>query len=126
MLHSSYLYPGAWFIEGLGGIQRDPANPGFKRFIVSPPLLGESSVTWAKASFDSPVGMIKTYWKLDNGKRTLDVTVPPNSTAIVQFPICGESKVIEKTGHGKLLGNENGYALFELSSGSYSLTEVSL
>ena len=126
LLHSSYLYPGAWFIEGLGGIHRDSANPGFKRFIVRPPLLGESSVTWAKASFDSPVGMIKTYWKLDNGKRTLDVTVPPNSTAIVQFPICGESKVIEKTGHGKLLGNENGYALFELSSGSYSLTEVSL
>src|SRR5690606_14513406 len=38
LLHSSYLYPGAWYIDGLAGIKRDSAAPGFRRFIIRPPL----------------------------------------------------------------------------------------
>ncbi len=30
LLHSSYLYPGAWYIDGMAGIRQDPASPGFQ------------------------------------------------------------------------------------------------
>src|SRR6202012_2834918 len=32
LLHSSYLFPGAWYIDGVGGIRRDTAQPGFQHF----------------------------------------------------------------------------------------------
>src|SRR5690606_9719189 len=48
LLHSSYLYPGAWYIDGVAGIKRDPDNPGFRRFIIRPPLLSESQISSAK------------------------------------------------------------------------------
>ena len=42
--HSSYLYIGTWFIEGLAGIKTDPQTPGFKRFILKPGLVNDPSL----------------------------------------------------------------------------------
>ncbi len=42
MLHSSFLYPGAWYIDGLSGIK--PDKPGYRQFIIEPPLAKETGV----------------------------------------------------------------------------------
>ncbi|MGV8093046.1 MAG: family 78 glycoside hydrolase catalytic domain [Mangrovibacterium sp.] len=67
LLHSSYLYPGAWYIDGVAGIRRDPGAPGFRKFGVRVPKLTETQISDAKASFDSPAGLIESSWK--RGKR---------------------------------------------------------
>src|SRR5690606_34789381 len=85
LLHSSYLYPGAWYIDGLAGIKRDPQAPGFRRFIIRPPSPTATDVKWAKAAFQSPQGLIKSHWSRENGGLALEVTVPPNSIATLEL-----------------------------------------
>ncbi len=77
--------PGAWFYEGLAGIRPDPAAPGFKQVIIQPAVVGD--VTWVKAHHDGPYGRIAVDWKkAADGVFTLEVVVPPNSTATVFLP----------------------------------------
>ncbi|MDN3597092.1 alpha-L-rhamnosidase C-terminal domain-containing protein [Mucilaginibacter myungsuensis] len=85
LLHSSYLYPGAWYIDGVAGIKRDPDHPGFRHFIIRPPHLNEIQMQWAEASFDSPSGIIKTHWQRQAGRLSMRVTIPPNCTATLQL-----------------------------------------
>lgn len=121
LLHSSFLFPGAWYIDGLGGIRIDSQVPGFKQFIVRIPKLYESKISWAKTDFDSPVGMIKTYWKINNGKISLSITVPPNCEAIVCFPD-NKKSIFESSGFSKKIGKENGYIIFKVPSGKYEFS----
>lgn len=82
-LHSSYLYVGAWFIQGILGIQPDPKAPGFKHFVIRPAPL---DLTWAKGHYDSLYGRIESNWRREAGRFTLEVTIPPNTTATVILP----------------------------------------
>ena len=95
-LHSSYLYVGAWFIHGILGIQPDPKNPGFKHFVIRPAPL---DLAWAKGHYDSLYGRIESSWRNEGGKFTLEVTVPPNTTATVILP--GEAGVTVQPGTHK-------------------------
>jgi alpha-L-rhamnosidase len=119
LLHSSYLYPGAWYIDGVAGIRRDDKFPGFQQFIIRPPLLKESQLSWAKASFDSPAGAIISSWKRENGNLSIAITVPANSKAKVYFPAARNSSAKTSSVLAKKIGYENGYEIFELPAGAY-------
>ncbi|MDR6568042.1 family 78 glycoside hydrolase catalytic domain [Chitinophaga ginsengisegetis] len=126
LLHSSYLYPGAWYINGVAGIRRDPqSEKGFRHFVIRPPLLTASQLSWAHASFASSAGEIKTAWQRTAGGITLQVTVPPNCTATVELPEAEGAQVKESSGHMKKKGTRNGYTLFELPAGNYTLRSMS-
>ncbi len=74
-----------WFQEWVLGIQPDPTSPGFKRFIVRPQWVGDLS--HAEGSYDSIRGRIGVSWRREaEGAFSLDVTVPPGTTAIVYVP----------------------------------------
>ena len=138
LLHSSFLYPGAWYVDGVAGIRPGVEknnikgadnSPGFKEFTVRVPKLNESDISWAKASFNSPVGLINSHWERQNGSLTLNVTVPPNCMATVWFPKeegktvtvnIGLSKQIEGNTHP--VGEQDGYVLFEVEAGSYTFS----
>lgn len=122
LLHSSYLYPGAWYIDALAGIRADEHNPGYKHFFITPPLSGETSVEWVKGSFDSPAGMIRSDWTKKDGKTTLRVVIPPNTTATVAFP-SGQGDVrIDKGQYAVNMGVNGNYVYYKLPSGNYLLT----
>ena len=104
---------GVWMYERLAGMRADPEHPGFKHTIVRPYPAGD--LTFVKASHESPYGKIAVAWKRAKGAFTMDVTVPPNTTATVWVP--GKSA----TGAGlKPEKMEDGYTAFEVGSGSYS------
>ena len=86
LLHSSYLYPGAWYIDGVGGIKQDQRKPGFQHFIITVPKLNAQQIRDAETTFNSPAGLIKTHWVKKNDKITLQLTVPPNCSATVHMP----------------------------------------
>jgi hypothetical protein len=73
-----------WFYHDLAGIQRDPTEPGFKKIIIKPTIVGD--LTWVKASFNSVHGKITSEWKFENGQVTLHVNIPANTTATVFMP----------------------------------------
>ncbi len=87
LCHSSYLYIGTWFIEGLAGIKPDLQTPGFQHFILKPGIVNDPSLKWVKAHHDSIYGRIESNWTIDD-KRTLtwNVAVPPNTTATLYLP----------------------------------------
>ncbi len=117
LCHGSYLYPGAWYIDGLAGIKRDDSHPGFRHFIVQAPLV--DSLSWASASYISPSGKIVSSWKRTDGRFVHEVSVPVNTTAEVRIPCRDASDVTEPSGYAVLQGYSDGYAVFSAPSGNY-------
>jgi alpha-L-rhamnosidase len=124
--HSSYLYIGTWFIEGLAGIKPDLAHPGFQRFILKPGIVDDPSLTWVKAHHDSLYGRIGSHWTLDERRNlTWNVTIPPNTTATVILPTTNEKTLaergqpLEKAAGVRLLRTEPDQVTLEVQPGVY-------
>ncbi|MFO7975752.1 MAG: family 78 glycoside hydrolase catalytic domain [Candidatus Hydrogenedentota bacterium] len=97
--------------------------PAFKRFAIRPYPGG--GLTWAKAEYNSIRGRIRTAWRIESGKFTLEVTIPANTTAIVYVPTKDPATVTE-SGRStteletvKHLRDEEGCAVYEVRSGEY-------
>ena len=88
-----------WFYHDLAGIQS--GTPGFKHLIIKPAFVGD--LKWVKASYNSVRGMIVSEWKRDGDKLTLDVTIPPNTTATVELP--GQQPIEMSSGHQRFSAN---------------------
>ncbi len=84
-----------WFYAGLCGIKQSEQGAGYNNIVIRPQPVGD--ITWAKASFHSAYGNIKTDWKILNGQFSLQVTIPPNTTAAIYLP--GSNNAI-RTGSG--------------------------
>jgi alpha-L-rhamnosidase len=82
-------------------------------------------LTFVKASFRSPFGLIRSEWQKDAGRFDWQITVPPNTTATVYVPAASAAAVTEtgqsaKAADGvKFVREENGHAVFDVTSGSY-------
>ncbi|QOY90836.1 family 78 glycoside hydrolase catalytic domain [Paludibaculum fermentans] len=87
-----------WFYAGLAGLRTDPAAPGLSHLILQPEPVGD--VTWAKASWDSPRGLIAVEWRIEGGKFRYTVDLPPGVSAEVRMP-AGAPKAIG-SGHHSL------------------------
>ena len=113
-----------WMYEYLAGIRSDPEKPGFHHILIRPYLAGD--LTSVQASHKSMYGAISTAWKRDALNFTLNVSVPPNTSATVWMPAKSAAQVTEsgKNAGGargvKYVRSENGSAIFEVESGTYS------
>lgn len=88
-LHSSYLYIGSWFIEALGGIRRPES--GYREFVIAPWISPEGPKR-VRSHYDSPYGRIVSNWSVGEGRLVIEVSVPPNTTAVLKLPpVCLES-----------------------------------
>ena len=82
--HYAYGSIGSWMYEKLAGIQL--MNPGYKKFRIAPrPVKG---IKKAEASLESPYGLIKSSWQIQDGRLVLDILVPANTEATVVLPGC--------------------------------------
>lgn len=84
-----------WFYEGLAGISQEQNSVGYKSIVIRPQLVGD--VTYAGATYQSPYGTIKSYWKKTGNHFQLNITVPANTTASIFLP---GSKLPVKVGSG--------------------------
>jgi alpha-L-rhamnosidase len=86
LLHSSYLYVGAWFIKGVLGIQPADEGGGFQRFMIWPGPVDSPALSWARGHYDSLQGRIDVAWRRIGREFELDATIPPNTSALVCLP----------------------------------------
>jgi alpha-L-rhamnosidase len=112
-----------WFFKGIAGIQPDPDASGFDRVVIRPQPVGD--LTWAKGSYQSVRGPIRSEWKKADGKLTLHVVIPPNTTATVYVPAAdaehvteGGKPTVQATGV-RLLRSERGAVVYRVGSGEY-------
>ena len=80
--HYAYGSIGDWMYEKLAGI--NPVKPGYKEILIRPMFI--KGITSVDASFDSVYGTIRSAWSCTNGKITVDVTIPANTTATLILP----------------------------------------
>jgi hypothetical protein len=115
-----------WFYRDLAGIADDPSGPGFKKIIIRPQPVGD--VTWVKASYDSIHGRIACNWEKLDGEFTLQVTIPPSTTATVYVPARSPENVreagvqAERSRGVRFLRQTGNSAVYEIQSGQYEFT----
>jgi alpha-L-rhamnosidase len=68
----------------VAGIEIDEKQPGYKHILIQPQPGG--GLTYAKASVESVYGHVASGWKIAEGKFSLTVEVPANTTATVRLP----------------------------------------
>ncbi|MEO0452928.1 MAG: family 78 glycoside hydrolase catalytic domain [Verrucomicrobiota bacterium] len=121
-IHSCFPSANNWLYQALGGIQADPAGPGFKTFIIKPDVVGD--LTWVKSHHDSPYGRIVSNWKVVDGKLIMEVVIPANTTATIYVPAKNEAAVsIEgDTDLFTFQTMEDGHAVHKALAGNYMIT----
>ncbi len=80
--HYAYGSIGDWMYRKIAGINQ--LAPGYKKILIWPMLT--HGMTEVEASFESVYGTIRSAWSCKEGKITVDVTIPPNTTAVLRLP----------------------------------------
>ncbi|MHB8521756.1 MAG: family 78 glycoside hydrolase catalytic domain [Limisphaerales bacterium] len=115
-----------WFYTGLGGINPDPTGPGFRKLIIKPQIVGD--LTWVRVSYEYVSGTVRSAWQIDKRRLLLDVTIPPNTTAMVYVPTLDAAKVTEggkpaaKVKGVEFVRQENRAAVYHVGPGVYRFT----
>lgn len=124
-IHSCFTSPSNWFYQGLAGISPDPEAPGFKNVVIKPSVVGD--ISWVTAHHDSPYGRIVSNWKRDGAELTMEVTIPPNSTATVHVPANGPELItlngapLTQVKQARYLKIQDGYTVLQLASGRFRI-----
>ena len=108
----------AWVYRYAAGIDTTPDSPGFKEIIIHPHL--DARMSSARAEYESIYGKIVSDWKgTPAGQFSLNVTIPPNTSARVFLPAITGAHVTED---GSLVNAqaENGSYVIQVGSGSYN------
>ena len=78
-----------WMHRVLVGLA--PLEPGYRTVLVAPQPLGD--LTWASTRHTSAYGDVAVKWERTGGRLVVDVTVPPNTEAVVRLPGAAEERV---------------------------------
>ena len=87
--HYAFGAVGEWLFEVPGGIRTD--GPGYRRIVIAPQPGG--ALTWVRVRQPTVHGEVAAAWKLDGERVLLDVTVPPNTTALVRAPTADPASI---------------------------------
>jgi alpha-L-rhamnosidase len=82
--HYAYGAIGEWMYRVVAGIEIDEASPGYKHILIQPRPGG--GLTQASASVESMYGLVASGWEIADGKMTVKIEVPANTTATVRLP----------------------------------------
>lgn len=116
-----------WLYRKLAGMNADINNPGYKNIIFRPqPVDDLDYVTYSNIT---PYGEAGIRWENQGATFGMDVTVPVGSTATVYVPAENADNVMESgsaitrgTDNIDYVGMEDGYAVYNVSSGIYNFT----
>jgi alpha-L-rhamnosidase len=124
--HYSLGSCGQWLFESVAGIAQGPDGNSFQHLVMKPRIGG--GLAYAAGQYDSIRGRISSEWKIQAGRVTLTVTIPPNVSATLYIPTATASGVTESGRPAaqapgvKVLVAEPQTAVFELQSGTYTFS----
>ena len=97
-----------WFYTGLGGISQEENSTAYKEITIQPDMVGD--ITQTKVSYQSPYGLITTEWNKKDGKLSLKVTVPVNTSAKIFLPVTDIKNIKE---NGKSIENNKDFQIID-------------
>ncbi len=89
--HYAYGAIGDWLYRRVAGLDIDPDHPGYKHILIHPEPT--DSLTYARATHDSPYGTVASGWERAGEQLTVEVTIPANTTATIRLPGAGLARV---------------------------------
>jgi alpha-L-rhamnosidase len=95
--HYAYGAIGQWLYERIAGLTPDPEHPGYKHFFVRPLVIPELSS--ARAELETSYGKAAVSWTSMGGRVSLDVIVPPNTTATLLYPQGSAPRILPAGSH---------------------------
>lgn len=95
--HYAYGAIGQWLYERVAGLAPDAASPGYKHFFVRPLIVPQ--LDSARADLETPYGKASSAWTKQGGKVAMEVVVPPNTTATIEFPDGRPARTVEAGTH---------------------------
>jgi len=112
---------GAWGIvdqiESLLGVS--VTSPGAATVRIEPPAVDTADLHRVSGSAWTQRGTVSAAWKKTNGSFVLDVGVPTNVKATVAIPNASGAKYVGVgAGAPRYVGEQGGYAVFEVGSGA--------
>jgi alpha-L-rhamnosidase len=124
--HYSLGSVGEWLYRFVLGIDQEGGTAGFRRLLLRPHPV--SPLSWARGSYQSVRGIIKTEWERSGDRFTLRVAVPANVTASVRVPSASARDVRDAAGGAPqsveafpgAVGAEE--AVFLVASGTHEFT----
>lgn len=127
--HYAYGAIGEWMYRFMAGIEAE--EPGFGKIKLQPRIdlrtadelpEGQKNITFVKASFKSPAGLIRSEWSTENGF-VYRCTVPEGAEAQLILPELGKKPVKNgKTMTAKQYVSEGGFVRIILTGGKYEFT----
>jgi Glycogen debranching enzyme len=82
--HMMFGDVGGWFFKGLGGIEPDPEQPGFKHIQLRPNFV--KGLNSFEAKHQSPFGLILSKWERKGKNIIYETEIPANCTATLYLP----------------------------------------
>jgi len=119
--HYAFGAVGEYLYRFVAGIDTD--GPGFRRILIQPQPGG--GLTEARASYEAVTGAISSAWRIHDGTFSLDVTLPPNTTARIRVPSSSPAGIREGARAAadspgvKPVGLGPDAEIFEVGSGTY-------
>lgn len=107
-----------WFFKALGGIQIDPASPGFGHFFLKPVFIED--ISFVETSHNCMQGKIVSNWKRTENNVEMDLTIPANSSSTLIEPKGYDLKSI-KTIDGKSIAINTESGNMKILAGQYKL-----
>lgn len=114
-----------WFYRDLAGIGVEADGAGFETIVIRPQPVGD--VTWVRASSLTPRGKVSVAWQRTEKLFELELTLPPNTSAVVHLPRGEQSengKPIAQSESVTFLREEALAVLYRVSSGSYAFSTL--
>ena len=121
--HYAYGAIGEWLYRVAAGIEIDPSQPGYKHIVIQPHPGG--GLTRVKASVHSMYGMVSSAWEIKEGRMTMSVEIPANTTALILLPKARLEQALEsgrplQPGRGITeAAQSEGAVIVKTGSGSY-------
>jgi alpha-L-rhamnosidase len=111
--------------QHLAGIKSDSEQVGFKKIIMNPSF-DIQELSCVNASYQTPYGDVKSQWKKNFSHLEWNISVPPNSRAVVHFPD-NSSRINEgdkpiKQVEGIRQPNVKNPNIWEIGSGEYTFS----
>ena len=121
--HYAYGAIGEWLYSTVAGLDIDPDFPAYKHAHVKPHPGG--GLTRASARLQTLYGELASRWEIQGEILTLEVTIPPNTTATIYVPAAQGAPVTEGSAIAaesigvESLGWKMGASTYRVGSGSY-------
>jgi alpha-L-rhamnosidase len=111
-----------WFHTGLAGIRKAGGSTAYRSLVFQPKVVGD--LTFVEGDYETPQGVARSEWAIADGRFTLRVVVPPNTTAEVWVPLRG-GHVVQAPHRAEFDRVDGDYAVYRAPSGSFRFVAAS-